>query len=165
MKHYMSPRKAAKVLDVCVEQLRRMARDGQIDCIRTAGGHRRFDVQRFLDKHSETDIATIGYCRVSGKGQADDLASQVAYGQEKYPHAEIIQDFGSGINFKCKGLRTLLERILRGDKLRIVVAHRDRLARFGGEVIRILNWSWKMEDISSVCHTLRKRNPENQWEE
>ena len=47
---------------------------------------------------------------------------------EKFPEAEIIQDFGSGINFKRKGLQRLLERILRGDKLRIVVAHRDRLA-------------------------------------
>ena len=83
-------------------------------------------------------MATIGYCRVSGKGQADDLASEVAYVREKYPHAEIIQDYGSGISFKRQGLRTLLERILRGDKLRIVVAHRDRLARFGGEVIQFL---------------------------
>ena len=55
-----------------------------------------------------------------------------------YPDAEIIKDFGSGINFNRKGLRTLLERILRGDKLRVVVAHRDRLARFGGEVIQFL---------------------------
>ena len=64
--------------------------------------------------------------------------TQVRYVQSKYPEAEIIKDFGSGINFKRKGLRTLLERVLRGDKLRIVVAHRDRLARFGGEVIQFL---------------------------
>ena len=57
---------------------------------------------------------------------------------EKFPEAEIIQDFGSGINFKRKGLQRLLERILRGDKRRSVVAHRDRLARCGSEVIRYL---------------------------
>ena len=95
-------------------------------------------MQGYLDEQTGTDIATVGYCRVSGKGQADDLASQVAYLQKHYPEAEVIKDYGSGINFKRKGLRTLLERILRGDKLRIVVAHRDRLARFGGEVIQFL---------------------------
>ena len=51
---------------------------------------------------------------------------------------KIIQDYGNGINFKRKGLRTLLERVLRGDKLRIIVAHRDRLARFGREIIQFL---------------------------
>ena len=105
-----------------------MERAGEITCIRTGGGHRRYDVQSFIDAQTRTDITTIGYCRVGGKGQADDLASQVGYSQKHYPEAEIIKDFGSGINFKRKGLRTLLERILRGDKLRLVVAHRDRLA-------------------------------------
>ena len=71
-------------------------------------------------------------------GQSDDLASEVASVQGKYRNAAIIKDFGSGINFKCQGVRTLLERILRGDKRRVVVAHGDRLARFGGEVIQFL---------------------------
>ena len=105
-------------------------------------------MQGYLDAQSGTDIPTVGYCRVSGKGQSDatwllkasssDLAFQVAYLQKHYPGAEIIEDFGSGIHFNRKGLRTLLERILRGDKRRIVVAHRDRLARFGGEVLQFL---------------------------
>ena len=95
-------------------------------------------MQGYIDAQTETDITTIGYCRVSGKGESEDLASQVAYLQTHYPEAEIIRDFGSGINFKRKGLISLLERVLRGDKLRVVVAHRDRLARFGGEVIQFL---------------------------
>ena len=48
-----------------------------------------------------------------------------------YPKAEIVQDIGSGLNFKRKGLRSILGRLLRGEKLEVVVAHRDRLARFG----------------------------------
>ena len=138
MKTYKSPREAAQTLGITVDHLRRMERAGEITCIRTGGGHRRYDVQSFIDAQTQTDITTIGYCRVRGKGQSDDLASQVAHLQQHYPAAEIIKDFGSGINFNRKGLRTLLERILRGDKLRIVVAHRDRLARFGGEVIQFL---------------------------
>jgi predicted site-specific integrase-resolvase len=58
--------------------------------------------------------------------------------RSKFPTAEIIKDYGSGINFKRKGLQTLLERVMLGDKLRIIVAHRDRLARFGGEIIQFL---------------------------
>ena len=58
--------------------------------------------------------------------------------RNQFSTAEIIKDSGSGINFKRKGLQTLLERIMRGDKFRIIVAHRDRLAWFGGEVIPFL---------------------------
>ena len=58
--------------------------------------------------------------------------------RSKFPTAEIIKDYGSGINFNRKGLQTLLERVMRGDKRRIIVAHRDRLAQFGGEVIQFL---------------------------
>ena len=138
MKHYKTPRETSEILGISIDRLRRLAENGTISTIRTPGGQRRYDVQGYLDAQTETDIVTVGYCRVSRKSQSDDLASQVAYLQKHYPEAEIIRDFGSGINFKRKGLISLLERVLRGDKLRVVVAHRDRLARFGGEVIQFL---------------------------
>ena len=97
-----------------------------------------YDVQKFIDEQRKPTTATLCYCRVSGKAQADDLASQVEWMRQRFPEAEIIQDFGSGINFKRKGHQRLLERLLRGDKRRSVGAHRDRLARFGSEVIRYL---------------------------
>ncbi len=138
MKHYKTPRETSEILGISIDRLRRLAENGTISTIRTPGGQRRYDVQGYLDAQTETEITTIGYCRVSSSGQKEDLTSQVAYVQSHYPEAEIIRDFGSGINFKRKGLLSLLERILRGDKLHIVVAHRDRLARFGGEVIQFL---------------------------
>ena len=55
--------------------------------------------------------------------------------REHYPEAEIIKDIGSGLNYKRKGLKSILERAVRGDKLKVVVAHRDRLCRFGFELI------------------------------
>ncbi len=138
MKHYKTPRETSEILGISIDRLRRLAENGTISTIRTPGGQRRYDVQGYLDAQTETDITTLGYCRVSGKGQAEALASQVASVQKQYPEAEIIRDFGSGITFKRKGLLSLLERVLRGDKLRVVVAHRDRLARFGSEVIQFL---------------------------
>ena len=56
--------------------------------------------------------------------------------RERYPDARVVTDVGGGLNFQRKGLGALLERLHRGDKLRIVVAHRDRLARFGFDLIR-----------------------------
>ena len=48
-----------------------------------------------------------------------------------YPDAEVIRDIGSGLNEKRRGYRILLDRLLTGDKLQLVIAHRDRLCRFG----------------------------------
>jgi predicted site-specific integrase-resolvase len=58
--------------------------------------------------------------------------------QSLYPEAEIIKDIGSGLNFKRKGLRSLLDRLLQGDKFILVVACRDRLARFGFELVQYM---------------------------
>ena len=58
--------------------------------------------------------------------------------RERYPDAEIVSDVGSGLSFRRKGLLAILERVHQGDKLRIVVAYRDRLGRFGTELIETL---------------------------
>ena len=58
--------------------------------------------------------------------------------QSRYPEAEVITDVGSGINFKRRGLLSLLDRLHRGEKLTLVVAYRERLARFGTELIERL---------------------------
>ena len=78
---------------------------------------------------------TICYCRVSSHKQTGDLQRQVAFMQQQYPNAEIITDVASGLNYRRKGLATILERLHRGDKLTLVVAYRDRPARFGTELI------------------------------
>jgi predicted site-specific integrase-resolvase len=55
-----------------------------------------------------------------------------------YPEAEIIKDIGSGLNFKRKGLRSLLDRLLQRDKFMLVVACRNRLTRFGFEIVQYM---------------------------
>ncbi len=134
---YVSARKASELLDYTPDHLRRLANEGKIDIIRTGGGHRRYDVDGYIKSKSQS-IATVCYCRVSSTKQRDDLERQVEYMRSIYPEAEVIRDIGSGINFKRKGLRTLLERLMQGDKLQVVIAHRDRLARFGIDLIRYL---------------------------
>ena len=134
--YYLPSRKAAGQIELHPQTLRRYARQAKILYYRNSGGQRLYDVDAFL--RGRSDPETVCYCRVSSAKQRDDLARQVAFMRERYPEAEIVQDTGGGLNWKRKGLVSLLERLHRGDKLRIVVAHRDRLARFGFELIQWL---------------------------
>ena len=135
---YVSAKKASELLDYTPDHLRRLANAGKIHYIRTPGGQRRYNVESFGRDEIPSVAVTICYCRVSSVKQKDDLERQVAFMQERFPEAEVIRDIGSGINFKRKGLRTLLERLMQGSKLKVVVAHRDTLARFGIDLIRYL---------------------------
>ena len=117
-----------------------MLPNGTVKCERTPRGYRLFDTESLLSigKRQTTQGATICYCRVSSTKQKEDLARQVAYMYSLFPQAQIIQDIGSGLNYKRKGLRAILERLMQGDQLTIVVANTDRLTRFGFELMEYL---------------------------
>ena len=135
MRHVPS-REASRILGVHPQTLRVWAREGRISYIRTEGNQRRYDVDSYIGNAKPT--VTICYCRVSSKKRSADLDRQVAFMRERYPDTEIVTDVASGLNFKRKGLLSILERLHQGDKLRVVVAYRDRLARFGTELIETL---------------------------
>ena len=130
---YLPSRQAAKILGLHPHTLRRYADQGIIPSIKTESGQRRYDVQTYLGNSKPQ--TTLCYCRVSSNKQTGDLQRQVAFMQEHYPGAEVITDVASGLNYRRKGLATILERLHSGDKLTLVVACRDRLARFGTELI------------------------------
>jgi len=133
---YVPSREASRILGVHPQTLRAWAREGRIDYIRTEGNQRRYDVDSYIGNAKPT--ITVCYCRVSSKKQSADLERQVAFMRARYPDAEIVSDVGSGLNFKRRGLLSILERVHQGDKLCVVVAYRDRLARFGTELIETL---------------------------
>ena len=133
---YVPLRKAVEQLGLHPNTLRRYADEGKIEFIRNEGGQRLYNVKSYIDGAARASL--ICYCRVSSTKQKDDLGRQIEYMQSIYPEAEIIKDIGSGLNFQRKGLRDLLDRLLRGDKLKIVVACRDRLCRFGFELIQYM---------------------------
>ena len=85
---------------------------------------------------------TIGYCRVSSHKQKDDLERQVenvkTYMLARGYQYEIIQDIGSGINYNKKGLNQLIDLITNSEVDRIVILYKDRLLRFGFELIENL---------------------------
>ena len=85
---------------------------------------------------------TIGYCRVSSHKQKDDLERQIdnvkTYLLAKGQPFEIISDIGSGINYKKKGLQELIRRISQNQVEKVVVLYKDRLLRFGFELIEYI---------------------------
>ena len=133
---HLPSRKAAARLGLHPHTLRRYAAEGKIPYYRNAGDQRLYDVDAYL--RGATQATIVCYCRVSSAKQRGDLNRQVAQMRELYPDAEIVADVAGGLNWQRKGLLTILERLHRGDKLELVVAHRDRLARFGFELIEWL---------------------------
>ena len=119
------------------QTLRKWAQDGRIDYIRTECNQRRYDVDSYLGQSRPARRPSATAC-VSSKKQSADLDRQVSFMRERYPDAEMVRDVGSGLNFRRKGLLAILERLHQGDKLRVVVAYRDRLGRFGTELIETL---------------------------
>lgn len=135
-------RKAVQLTGLSPNTLRKYADTGIIKAERVGKRQQRlFDVTSLTEatsKNKEDAKPVVCYCRVSGNKQKDDLARQVAYMRQQFPNAEIIQDVGSGLNFKRKGLQQILRRLMQGDKFTLIVAHRDRLCRFGNELIQFM---------------------------
>ena len=135
---------AAKELGISTKTLRRWADDGQIRFERTPGNQRRFylaDIKRITPRSlgQIDERVTINYARVSSHDQKQDLVRQVqvleAFSGSNGWQFETIQDMGSGLNYQKKGLQKLIKRILRGDVGRLVLTRKDRLLRFGSELI------------------------------
>ncbi len=88
------------------------------------------------------DRITIGYCRVSSNKQKDDLERQIEnmklYLTAQGKPFEVISDIGSGINYKKKGLKELIKRISQNKVEKVVVLYKDRLLRFGFELVEYI---------------------------
>jgi len=136
--------KAAKILGVSVMTLRRWDEAGKLVSVRTEGGHRRYDISKIkpetVHRFEYSDSRkTIAYARVSSHDQKDDLERQKQvlelFCSKNGWQFEIITDFGSGMNYYKKGLTKLLDAILDDSAGRLVLTHKDRLLRFGAELV------------------------------
>lgn len=139
--HMLVPlRKAIELTGLSPNTLRKYADNGTIKASRIGKGQRLYDVSELLGLKGDASGGkpVVCYCRVSSQKQRDDLVRQVADMRERFPNADIVKDIGSGLNFRRKGLQALLRRLLQGDKFTLVVAHRDRLCRFGFELIEYM---------------------------
>jgi predicted site-specific integrase-resolvase len=135
---YIRPEKACELLKVTVRTLFNWNKKGKIKSIKTKGGHHRYllsDILNNTNTPPTNNKRNICYCRVSTSSQKEDLERQVIFFKLKFPNHEIIKDIGSGINFKRKGFNALLDESIKGNIGQIVVTHKDRLCRFGFELV------------------------------
>ena len=140
---YMGGKDATKLLGIHQRTLYQWEEKGWIKTIRTKGGKRLYDVQAYLNEKEaearEENKLNICYVRVSSRGQKDDLERQIKYMEELYPNHTIIKDIASGINMNRKGLNKIIDLAIEGRVRELVVAHKDRLARFGySQIERII---------------------------
>jgi putative resolvase len=139
MKIY-SPREFAQLVGRTTQTLRRWEREGHLRAHRTPTNRRYYTHEQYQELMGvpPSGRLVIAYCRVSSAGQAHELKSQkialeqfcIASGKVV---SEWVDDIGSGLNFKRKQFVKLMKRVEQGEIGEIVVAHKDRLVRFGYE--------------------------------
>ena len=148
---YITTTKAKEILKVSFKTISRWAKTGKINFITAPSGRKRYnikDIYNIASSHTTTNQKQkICYCRVSSAKQMDDLKRQQDFFREKFPSHKLVTDVGSGINWKRKGLKTILEQSMQGNISEIVVAHRDRLCRFAFE---LLEWIFSSNGIKLV---------------
>lgn len=172
------PHEFAKLIGKSTSTLRRWDRDKTLIAKRGAGGQRYYtdaDLREALSLGtSKTEGRTVVYCRVSSKSQSADLSRQIE-AMESYCQgagiavSEWVKEVGGGMNFKRKLFLKLMKAVRMGEVSHILVAHKDRLARFGYDFIEEFT-SWygckitvvnqdslspqqeMVEDLMSVVH-------------
>ena len=155
MEEYMSGKKASEVLGVYYRTLYQWDKKKLIETIRTPGGKRLYNVKKYLSEHNKniTNVKKVNitnvnkiineglniiYARVSSANQKNDLERQIKFLKEKYPNHKLVTDIASGLNFKRKGLSYIIDNAIKGRLKELIVVHKDRLCRFGYELIERL---------------------------
>lgn len=142
---YFTINKFSKIVGVTPQTLRNWDKAGKLKPHHTTeNGYRYYSEEQLNQvlRISPKSRTVIGYCRVSSPKQEDDLERQIenvrTYLLAQGNPFEIISDVGSGINYKRKGLLELLDRITKNEVEKIVVLYKDRLSRFGFELIEYM---------------------------
>ena len=141
MNKFIKIGEAARILGVTPQTLRRWEQTKQLMPDRvTEGGTRYYDLDVLIGipSHKESSL-TYAYARVSSHDQKNDLGRQKellsTYCAARGWSYEVIADLGSGMNYKKHGLKKLIDAILSRKIVRLVLTHKDRLLRFGAELI------------------------------
>lgn len=144
---YYSIHEFSKLISRTPQTLRNWDKSGKLKPNHTgASGYRYYSHEQLREvlqiKDDIKDKIVIGYCRVSSNKQKDDLERQInnmkLYLETRNESYEIISDVGSGINYSKKGLRELIKKITAGQVKKVVVLYKDRLLRFGYELVEYI---------------------------
>lgn len=143
MKDTMTSREVADFLGVSIKSVQRWEREGRlIPAGRTPTNRRYYKRGEILRFQGRAPIIpqrrVIAYCRVSSSAQKADLSNQCRVLEEfctarGLANVEFIEEIGGGLNFERKKFLALLDSVGMGLVRTLVIAHRDRLTRFGFE--------------------------------
>lgn len=141
MNNTYSPKEFGQLIGRKVKTLQKWDREGTLKAHRSPTNRRYYTHDQYLEYRgmkADTQGLTIAYARVSGVTQKPDLANQMtalkAYcASHEIAVDEWMSDIGSGLNYKRKQFNQLMELVELGRVRRILIAHRDRLVRFGYE--------------------------------
>ena len=133
----------SEITGLAQSTLRLMHRKGELVPAKVSSGGTRYysdeQIKEYMGIDAVSKRIVIGYARVSSRKQEDDLNKQIenlkTYMFAKGYSFEIITDIGSSINYSKNGLTKLLERIHNGEVSKVVVLSKDRLVRFGFELL------------------------------
>ena len=141
---FVSIGKAAKMLGMSIEGLRKWEREGRLIPVRTLTNHRRYrvaELHALMHEDAPTvikDTRCILYARVFTKKQQEagnldrQLGRLTAFAAEQHwTVVAALTDVASGLNEKRRGLHQLLDLARDHQASRVVVEYRDRLARLG----------------------------------
>ncbi len=141
---FVSIGKVCELLGISLSTAYRWIKSGKlIPEFRTLGNHRRFNLSsihsQFIPTNNDNKL-TLLYSRVSSHDQKQDLITQQSkllhFAQSNnFNNIKLISDLGSGLNFKKSGLNQLLQLILTQQIQTLIINHKDRLLRFGSELI------------------------------
>ena len=129
-------RDACDIMQIDPSTLRKWDREGKIRCVRLQNNFRRIpesEINRILGIQKER--SSYIYARVSSSGQKGDLDRQIEKLRVSSPESEVISDIRSGMRFDRKGFLKLLD-LIEKDKVSVIyITHKDRLARFGYDLV------------------------------
>lgn len=167
MGKYYSINAFSKILGVSAQTLRNWDNNGKLHPHHTSGNGYRYysneQLNQVMNIKPNLKRIVIGYCRVSSNKQKDDLQRQIdnmtLYLTAQGKPFEIISDIGSGINYKKKGLKELIKRISQSNVEKVVVLYKDRLLRFGFELVEYIASLYNC-DIEIIDNTEKSEQQE-----
>ena len=155
--NYVSRRELIKTLNIHYHTVYNLVKNNKIETIKV-GSISKYNLDKYITDNkiiiNNTIKKKICYCRVSSRKQNSDLERQINLMQSNYPNYEIISDIGSGhliiklcliikltlrgLNFKRKGLEKIIDMAIKGEIEEVVITYKDRLARFGYDLIEMI---------------------------
>jgi predicted site-specific integrase-resolvase len=162
----MKSKEVCEFLKISQRTLFRLEERGQLIPYRKNGRKYYFkkDVLKYLNIEKERNRKTIAYYRVSSNSQKKELENQLEYIQTYAINSgkiidEYIKDIGSGINYRRKGFLKMLEMVLNNEIEEIIITYKDRLVRFGFELLEFL---FEKYNVKLTIINLEKTSPEDE---